>query len=107
RYHRPCNCLLDTGCKVNIFLFSSTVFVADPDLQGGRLMHNSKLKRGPYANNRVNPHEPNEIKYWSQKFNCTEMELKHAVRAVGTSPEEVRNFLKKPEPGIGQSRHED
>jgi hypothetical protein len=57
-------------------------------------MRNNKLKRGPYANNRVNPHEPNEVKYWSQKFNCTEMQLKHAVRAVGTSADAVRCFLK-------------
>jgi hypothetical protein len=56
-------------------------------------MRDNKLKRGPYANNRVNPHEPNELKYWSCKFNCTEMQLKHAVRAVGTSPDAVRGFL--------------
>jgi len=57
-------------------------------------MRNEKLKRGPYANHRVNPHEPNEVKYWSRKFDCTEMELKHAVRAVGTSADAVRGFLK-------------
>lgn len=61
-------------------------------------MRDDKLKRGPYANNRVNPHEPNEVKYWSRKFECNEMQLKHAVRAVGTSAEAVRRFLKgKPE----------
>jgi len=54
----------------------------------------SKAKRGPYGNHRVNPHEPNEIKYWCQKFNCTSMQLTHAVRAVGTSAEAVREFLK-------------
>jgi hypothetical protein len=63
-------------------------------LKGDKLMGKDKPKRGPYADNRVNPHEPNEIKYWSQKFNCTEMELKHAVRAVGTSSEAVMKFLK-------------
>jgi hypothetical protein len=57
-------------------------------------MRNEKTIRGPYANNRVNPHEPNELKYWSRKFECTEMQLKHAVRAVGTSPDAVRSFLK-------------
>ncbi|MCU0572734.1 MAG: DUF3606 domain-containing protein [Syntrophobacteraceae bacterium] len=51
-------------------------------------------KRGPYADNRVNPHEKNEIRYWCQKFTCTDIQLKNAVRAVGTSPEAVRDFLK-------------
>jgi hypothetical protein len=55
-----------------------------------------KPKRGPFADNRVNPHEPNEIKYWSRKFDCTDMELKNAVRSVGTSAEAVQKFLKKP-----------
>ena len=55
----------------------------------------NKPKRGPNADNRVNPHEPNEIRYWSQKFDCTEMQLKHAVRAVGTSAEAVLKFLRK------------
>lgn len=54
-----------------------------------------KPRRGPHADNRVNPHEPNEIRYWSKKFDCTEMQLKHAVRAVGTSAEAVLKFLKK------------
>jgi hypothetical protein len=53
-----------------------------------------KAKRGPYGNHRVNPNEPNEIKYWCQKFNCTGPQLTHAVRAVGTSAEAVRDFLK-------------
>jgi len=69
-------------------------------------MGKDKPKRGPFANNRVNPHEPNEIKYWSRKFDCTEMQLKHAVMAVGTSPEAVRNFLIKPELGTSQIRYE-
>ena len=59
-------------------------------------MRDNKPKRGPFADNWVNPHEPDEIKYWSRKFDCTEMQLKHAVRAVGTSPEAVQKFLRKP-----------
>lgn len=53
-----------------------------------------RSKRGPLANNRVNPHEPNELKYWCQKFTCTDIQLKNAVMAVGTSPDVVRDFLK-------------
>jgi len=53
-----------------------------------------RAKRGHFANNRVNPHEQNELKYWCQKFTCNEFQLKNAVTAVGTSPEAVRHFLK-------------
>lgn len=56
--------------------------------------YDNKIKRGPYGNHRVNPHEPNEVKYWCQKLTCTDMQLKHAVRAVGTSADAVRDFLK-------------
>lgn len=55
----------------------------------------SGAKRGPYADKRVNPHEPNELKYWCHKFTCTEIQLRHAVRAVGTSADAVRDFLKE------------
>ena len=54
----------------------------------------SRVKRGPFANNRVNPHEPNELKYWCHKFNCNQFQLKQAVMAVGTSSDAVRHFLK-------------
>lgn len=57
-------------------------------------MSADKSKRGPYANSRVNPHERNELKYWCQKFACTDMQLKNAVTAVGTSADAVRKFLK-------------
>ncbi|MGA3117097.1 MAG: DUF3606 domain-containing protein [Syntrophobacteraceae bacterium] len=53
-----------------------------------------RAKRGPFANNRVNPHEQNELQYWCRKFTCTALQLKNAVTAVGTSPEAVRHFLK-------------
>jgi|GEM_PF-938985 hypothetical protein len=58
------------------------------------IMSAIRAKRGPFANNRVNPHEQNELKYWCQKFTCNEFQLKNAVTAVGTSPEAVRHFLK-------------
>ncbi|MGC9196596.1 MAG: DUF3606 domain-containing protein [Syntrophobacteraceae bacterium] len=52
-----------------------------------------KTNRRPFAGNRVNPHERNEIKYWCNKFGCSEMELKNAVMAVGTAEDRVRGFL--------------
>jgi hypothetical protein len=57
-------------------------------------MSDYRVKRGPYASDRVNPHEPNEVRYWCQKFSCTDIQLMHAVRAVGTSADAVRQFLK-------------
>lgn len=57
-------------------------------------MSAERCKRGPLATNRVNPHERNELKYWCQKFACTDIQLKNAVTAVGTSADAVRNFLK-------------
>jgi hypothetical protein len=57
-------------------------------------MSTIRSKRGPFANNRVNPQEKNELKYWCQKFTCTEFQLKNAVTAVRTSTEAVRHFLK-------------
>jgi hypothetical protein len=54
----------------------------------------NKAKRGPFATNRVNPHERNELKYWCEKFSCSELQLKNAVTAVGTAPDAVRHFLK-------------
>jgi len=57
-------------------------------------MSADKSNRGAYASNRVNPHERNELKYWCRKFACTDMQLKNAVTAVGTSADAVRSFLK-------------
>ncbi len=57
-------------------------------------MSADKSKRRPFASERVNPHERNELRYWCRKFNCTDMQLKNAVMAVGTSVEAVRDFLK-------------
>ncbi len=62
-------------------------------LKGEFAMFDKRNKRGPFATDRVNPHEKNEIKYWCQKLNCTEMQLKNAVTAVGTSAKAVRQFL--------------
>lgn len=62
-------------------------------LHGEFAMFDKRTKRGHFATDRVNPHEKNELKYWCQKMNCTEMQLKNAVMAVGTSAKAVRQFL--------------
>jgi hypothetical protein len=57
-------------------------------------MSADKSKQRPFASDRVNPHERNELKFWCQKFDCSDMQLKNAVMAVGTSASAVRDFLK-------------
>jgi hypothetical protein len=36
----------------------------------------------------------NEVRYWCQSLGCTEAQLRESVQAVGSSPENVREFLK-------------
>jgi hypothetical protein len=55
---------------------------------------NKKLK-GPPDNRRVDIHDPNELRNWSNALGCTQAELKRAVSAVGTSAEAVRKHLRK------------
>jgi hypothetical protein len=38
-------------------------------------------------------HEPHEVRSWTQSLGCTETQLRDAVKAVGTSAEEVRQYL--------------
>ena len=42
----------------------------------------------------VNLGEPDQVTYWSKKFNITPEELKTAVRAVGDVPETIAAYLK-------------
>ena len=52
-------------------------------------------KKRPLDATRVNINEAWEIQYWCNKFGCTEMKLREAVRVVGTSVAEVEKYLKK------------
>ena len=36
----------------------------------------------------------NEVRYWCESLGCTEVQLRESVKAVGSSPENVREFLK-------------
>jgi hypothetical protein len=36
----------------------------------------------------------NEVRYWCDSLGCTEAQLRESVRAVGRSPDDVREFLK-------------
>jgi hypothetical protein len=52
-------------------------------------------KRGPADRTRVNIHEPWEVKWWCNKFGCTEAHLKLAVTAVGVMADKVEAALKR------------
>jgi hypothetical protein len=50
--------------------------------------------RGPADRSRVNVHESWEVRWWTNKFGCSEAELKAAVSAVGVMTDKVEAHLK-------------
>lgn len=38
-------------------------------------------------------HEPHEVRSWMESLQCTEMQLRDAVKAVGNSADAVREYL--------------
>ncbi len=36
----------------------------------------------------------NQVRYWCDSLGCTEVQLREAVRAVGSSPPDICDFLK-------------
>lgn len=58
-------------------------------------MSDDKTKKRPQDASRVNIHQPYEVNWWCDKFNCTEAQLKAAVQAVGTSAKAVQAYLNK------------
>lgn len=53
------------------------------------------LKRiQPEDPTKINVNQDWEVKYWCNKFNCTESELRNAVKVAGTSVEAVKGYLK-------------
>ena len=36
----------------------------------------------------------NQVRYWCQSLGCTEAQLRESVKAVGSSPVAVREFLR-------------
>ncbi len=52
-------------------------------------------KRRPQDATKINVHESWELDYWSKELGVTKERLKEAVRAVGTSVEDVKRYLGK------------
>lgn len=49
--------------------------------------------RGGQDRTRIDVNEEWELRYWSEKFDCTHGQLKEAVQAFGTSVEDVKGRL--------------
>lgn len=56
-------------------------------------MSDDLKNRGPADRARINVNEPHELRYWTKELDCTEAELRDAVKAVGVSVEKVRARL--------------
>ncbi len=59
-------------------------------------MPDDKSKIRPQDASKVNVHEPYEVRYWTNKFNCTPTQLETAVKTVGVGARAVEAHLKKP-----------
>ncbi|MFC3816618.1 DUF3606 domain-containing protein [Lysobacter sp. GCM10012299] len=57
-------------------------------------MTDSAANRGEPDRSRINVNQAHELRYWTAALDVTEEELRAAVRAVGTSAEEVREYLR-------------
>jgi hypothetical protein len=51
--------------------------------------------RGPADRSRVNVHEDHEVRYWTEKWGVSEVQLVAAVRKVGVSADAVTQALRK------------
>lgn len=58
-------------------------------------MSDDLSNRGPQDRARVNVNETWELNYWCKKFNCTEVQLRAAVKAVGVMVIDVQRYLGK------------
>ena len=58
-------------------------------------MADDPTKRGPQDRSKINTHEPWELRYWSDKFGVTPLQLEEAVEQVGTSAKKVAEYLGK------------
>jgi hypothetical protein len=58
-------------------------------------MTDDKHNRGSPDNRRIDVHDRNEVRHWTQSLGVSEDELKMAVAQVGTSAQRVREHLGK------------
>ena len=56
-------------------------------------MPDDLTKTHPQDAKRINLSQPHEVRYWCNRFNCSELELRQPVDAVGDSADRVRDHL--------------
>ena len=57
-------------------------------------MSDERSKRGPADRARIDIHEPHEVRYWCEKFDCTKARLELAVKTVGVRANDVEANLR-------------
>ncbi|MFK4622553.1 DUF3606 domain-containing protein [Bradyrhizobium diazoefficiens] len=63
-------------------------------LTTGGEMADDRYRRGPQDRRRINVHEDYEVRYWCEKFGCTNAELADAVKQVGVMAADVEKHPK-------------
>lgn len=58
-------------------------------------MSDDKTNRGAQDRSRINTSEDYEMQYWTKALGVNAEQLKEAVKAVGSSADKVREYLKK------------
>ena len=58
-------------------------------------MADDKHNRGSPDNKRIDVHDRNEVRHWTESLGVSEEALKSAVAQVGTSAQKVREHLGK------------
>jgi hypothetical protein len=56
-------------------------------------MSDDKTNRGSPDRDRIDIHDPNEVRYWTRALNVSEEELKDTVGQFGTMAKDVREAL--------------
>ena len=56
-------------------------------------MSDDKSNRGTPDRERIDIHDPDEVRNWTKSLKTTPEKLKEAVQAVGTSAKKVREHL--------------
>jgi methyl-accepting chemotaxis protein len=56
-------------------------------------MADDRTRRGSPDSKRIDVNDDHELRNWAMSFNTTTEQIKDAVAKVGTSAEEVRNYL--------------
>lgn len=58
-------------------------------------MADNTRDRGPEDGKRVNVNQDWEVKWWCNRFGCTEQQLRDAVRQAGVMADDVERQLRK------------